>query len=263
MSRLDDLRREIDGIDVALHDLLMRRVEIGKQVADAKGRDCGPYFRPGREAQIIRRLVARNESCLRIPTLIRFWREILSANLNIQIHLRAAVYLPEGAEKVYDLARDHFGIMTTIERMNTAEVVLTAVTDGAATLGVLPGFQMTSARWWPQLVPDRTGLTTPRIIARLPFYDRGTSAGIKGFAGDAVIVAGQEPEASGDDKTLFAVRKGLGVAGEVIDESDDYQLIELDGFLDIPRGLEHHLCGREGEVPYCRIGAYATPVHVG
>ena len=263
MSRLDDLRREIDGIDEALHDLLMRRVEIGRQVADAKGSDRGPYFRPGREAQIIRRLVARNESCLNIPTLIRVWREILSANLNMQIHVRAAVYLAEGAETVCDLARDHFGIMATIERMNTSEAVLTAVTDGSATLGVLPGFPMTSARWWPQLIPDRTGLATPRIIARLPFYETGTSPGINGFTGDAVIVAEQEPEASGDDKTLFAVRKGLGVAGEVIDESDDYQLIELDGFLDIPRGLEHHLCGRGGEVPYYRIGAYASPVHAG
>ena len=143
------------------------------------------------------------------------------------------------------------------------KALLTAVTDGAATLGVLPGFQMTSARWWPQLVSDKIGLTPPRVIARLPFYDRGTSAGINGFTGDAVIVAGQEPEASGDDKTLFAVRKGLGVAGMVIDEGDDFQLIELDGFLDIPGGLAHHRFAREGEVPYYRIGAYATPVHVG
>lgn len=263
MSRLDDLRQEIDGIDVALHDLLMRRVEIGRQVAEAKGKDRGPYFRPGREAQIIRRLVARNESCLKIPTLIRFWREILSANLDMQIHVRAAVYLPEGAENIYDLARDHFGIVATIERMNSTGAVLTAVADGSATLGVLPGFSMTSARWWPQLVSDKTGLTAPRIIARLPFYQTGTSAGITGFTGDAVIVAGQEPEPSGDDKTLFAVRKGLGIAGTVIDEGDDFQLIELDGFLDIPGGLEHHRFAREGEVPYCRIGAYATPVHVG
>ena len=69
MSRLDDLRQEIDGIDVALHDLLMRRVEIGRQVAEAKGKDRGPYFRPGREAQIIRCLVARNESRLKISDI--------------------------------------------------------------------------------------------------------------------------------------------------------------------------------------------------
>ncbi len=263
MSTLDDLRREIDGIDVALHDLLMRRVEIGKQVADAKGGDRGPYFRPGREAQIIRRLVARNESYLNIPTLIRFWREILSANLNMQTHVHAAVYLPEGAEKVYDLARDHCGISATIERMDSADAVLNAVAAGTATLGVLPGFPMTSARWWPGLVSDRTGLATPRIIARLPFCETGAAVGVNGFAGDAFIVAGQEPESSGEDKTLFAVRDGVEIDGETVDAGDGYRLIEQNGFLEIPDGLERHLGGREGEVPYYRIGAYAVPVHAG
>lgn len=263
MSTLDELRREIDGIDEALHDLLMRRVEIGKRVAEAKGGDHGPYFRPGREAQIIRRLVARNESFLNIPTLIRFWREILSANLNMQTHVHAAVYMPAGAEKVYDLARDHCGISASIDCSDDASKVLDAVASGAATLGVLPGIAMTDARWWPGLLADRKDESQPRIIARLPFCETGPEDGVNGFAGDAFIVAAQEPEASGEDRTLFAVPEGLTVEGEVLDHDGGYALVEQAGYLEAPAGLERHMGGREGEVPYYRIGAYAVPVHAG
>ena len=65
MASLSDLRNEIDEIDKRLHDLLMRRVEIGREVAEAKtGTDAGPNLRPGREAQIIRGLAARNNGPL-------------------------------------------------------------------------------------------------------------------------------------------------------------------------------------------------------
>ena len=48
MASLSDLRNEIDEIDKRLHDLLMRRVEIGREVAEAKtGTDAVPYIRPG------------------------------------------------------------------------------------------------------------------------------------------------------------------------------------------------------------------------
>ena len=43
MASLSDLRNEIDELDKKLHDLLMRRVEIGREVAEAKtGKDSGP-----------------------------------------------------------------------------------------------------------------------------------------------------------------------------------------------------------------------------
>lgn len=250
MNALEQLRREIDGIDDALHDLLLKRVEIGKRVAAAKGGDRGPYFRPGREAQIIRRLVARNRDYLNVPTLIRFWREILSANLNMQTHVRAAVFRPAGAEKVYDHARDHCGTSATVECLADAGAVLDRVAAGTATLAVLPGFALAEARWWPLLLVDRTGPFKPRIIARLPFFEDGSGAL------DAYLVAGQEPEASGDDRTLFAVPDGAAVAGKVLDRSGGQAVVEQEGFLERPHGLA-------GEVPYHRIGAYAVPVKAG
>src|SRR3546814_7390778 len=56
---LDDLRRQIDYIDDAIHDLLMRRPDLGRQIGRATGQG-GVFIRPGREARVLRRLVARH-----------------------------------------------------------------------------------------------------------------------------------------------------------------------------------------------------------
>ena len=58
------LRAEIDRMDDALHDLLMRRAEVVAQVGalHAKGR---VPLRPGREASIVRRLLAGTTAACR------------------------------------------------------------------------------------------------------------------------------------------------------------------------------------------------------
>jgi chorismate mutase len=58
---LTALRAELDGIDDALHDLLMRRAGVVERVARAGKRGA---LRPGREAVIIRRLLGRHHGGL-------------------------------------------------------------------------------------------------------------------------------------------------------------------------------------------------------
>ena len=53
---LSELRANLDSIDDAIHDLLMRRAEVVSHIASVK---TGAALRPGREAAIIRRLLAR------------------------------------------------------------------------------------------------------------------------------------------------------------------------------------------------------------
>src|SRR3546814_13849335 len=74
---LDDLRREIDEIDDAIHDLLMRRTELARQIGRAKGQGA-VFMRPGREARVLRRLVARHTRPFPQPVVTRLWREITS-----------------------------------------------------------------------------------------------------------------------------------------------------------------------------------------
>ncbi len=63
-NKLDDLRAEIDTIDESLHDLIMRRAEVVARVKDAKRGAGGGVFRPGREAEVLRRLVGRHNMVL-------------------------------------------------------------------------------------------------------------------------------------------------------------------------------------------------------
>jgi chorismate mutase/prephenate dehydratase len=249
VATLEELRGEIDQIDVQLHDLLIRRVEIGREVATAKaGAPAGgPNLRPGREAQIMRRLAERNREPLAIASVARIWREILSANLNQQITVNAAVFAPD--TRVHDLAREYCGTASAITAMDSAEAAVDTVASGAAQFAILPGIEAGQTwRWWPLLLGPTTD--KPRILARLPYFTAGSNAV------DAFIIGPQEPEPSGDDVTLFALKGDAAIdGGREIDRADmgeGWRLVEVNGYIDDLHGYDHP---REDRY---RLGAYAT-----
>src|SRR5262245_23985308 len=55
------LRQQIDAIDQQMHDLLMRRTEAVLGIAAAKRESGEAVLRPAREAQVLRRLLARHK----------------------------------------------------------------------------------------------------------------------------------------------------------------------------------------------------------
>ena len=249
MATLEELRGEIDQIDAQMHDLLIRRVQIGREVAKAKaGADTsGPNLRPGREAQIMRRLAKRNREPLSIASVSRIWREILSANLNQQIAVNAAVFAPD--IRVHDLAREYCGTASTIVAMDSAEAAVQAVSSGAAQFAILPGIESGKAwRWWPNLLGGSA--EKPRVLARLPYFTAGPDTI------DAMIIGPQEPEPSGDDVTLFAVKDEDTVEGgreiDRWDGSETWRLVEVDGFVNHESGHE------EAHARRYRLGAYAV-----
>ena len=77
---LQDLRREIDETDDALHALIMRRAELAERVGRVKA-EAGEkqVFRPVRETQILRRLLENHKGRLSKAVIIRLWRELISA----------------------------------------------------------------------------------------------------------------------------------------------------------------------------------------
>ena len=136
---LSELRRQIDEIDTALHDLIMRRTEVVQEIAAVKGRTNGAAFHlPGREAEVIRRLVRRHKGPFPKPALVRIWREMISALIRLQGPFAVAVYAPDDRLAYWDLARDHYGALTPIVAHASTGQVVSAVTEGAAAIGVLP-----------------------------------------------------------------------------------------------------------------------------
>ncbi|MBV8538177.1 MAG: chorismate mutase [Alphaproteobacteria bacterium] len=185
------LRREIDSIDDQLQDLLVQRAEVVAEVAGAKLREGGaaaPVFRAGREAEILRRLLARNRTPLPAELVVRLWREIMVTSSRQQGPLTVAV-----AAAGADLARDHFGA-AGLRRVASAAAVLAAVAKGRAQLGVLP-----LSGWWHRRPPDI------RILAGLPFV-----RDVPGKAPQAVVIGRQDFEPSSDDALYVAVTWAKG-----------------------------------------------------
>ncbi len=138
-SDLEGLRRRIDEIDDRLQDLLVERIQIVSNVAAHKrsNRSVAAH-QPAREAEIIRRLIERNQGAFPPAALVRMWRELLAATVRLQGAFTVAVYAAPEAQGFWDIARDHYGSHTPMLPYRTTSQVISAVTDGQAAVGVLP-----------------------------------------------------------------------------------------------------------------------------
>ena len=121
---LATIRREIDSIDDSIHDLVMRRTGLIEQIRAAKaGND---FYRPAREAEIIRRLIARHKGPFPRFSLVRMWREMMAAITRLQGPFSIAAFVAD-EPGYWDLARSHFGVTVDIVAHQTARSVLSAV----------------------------------------------------------------------------------------------------------------------------------------
>ena len=136
-AELTKLRDEIDAIDLELLQLLARRNAVGGRVRLVKAGDK-VKLRPGREANILRKLLATNKGGYPDRSLLRIWREIFSASLASQGAFSTAVLTEDGGSLLWDLGRDHFGAGGGFTRCTTPRRVLEAVSRGEDALGILP-----------------------------------------------------------------------------------------------------------------------------
>ncbi len=197
-GKLEDLRREIDEIDAQLHELLIRRTEVSRQIGKTKD-GSRPRVRPAREAEVMRGLVARHRGTLPKAVLLRIWREIISDSTAQQGPFAVAVYADDESAELRDLAREFFGVLTPISELGSGVRVLNEVASGKATLGVLPPVDSdTGDPWWRHLA--REGADVPRIVARLPFAPWPRD---RGGEDEALVVALGAVEASGHDRSFL------------------------------------------------------------
>jgi chorismate mutase len=200
-THLEDLRQQIDDIDDRLHDLLMKRTEIVEAIAAEKRNGNLPALRPGREAVILRRLAERHAGRFPKSALVRMWREMLAAMVGMQTKFAVAVYMPDETAGYWDLARDHFGSHTPMTAYHSIGQVIRAVTDGHASLGILPMPQEDDPDpWWRFFVAADE--SAPRVLARLPFAGRGNA---RADGGDALAVGSGTQEPTGDDCSLIVI----------------------------------------------------------
>jgi chorismate mutase/prephenate dehydratase len=160
---LKALRDRIDDIDARLHGLLIERATVIDALIRTKGTGrAGAAFRPMREAEMMRRLVATHEGALPVATVEHIWREIITSFTRMQAPFNVAIDTSIDAERMRDLARFVFGFSVRLVSCASADAV---VADVAANgdLGLVA--RKARGPWWRSL----TKPGAPRIMALVPF----------------------------------------------------------------------------------------------
>ena len=93
---LEQLRDQIDALDAQLQLMLNQRAALAQQVAHVKKSDgeAPVFYRPEREAQVLRKVKERNQGPLDAEVVARLFREVMSACLALEQKMRVAFLGP-------------------------------------------------------------------------------------------------------------------------------------------------------------------------
>ena len=143
---LDQVRADIDAIDQQIQALISRRADCALRVARIKQAEAQErglsgedvvYYRPEREAQVLRRIMQRNDGPLEDATVAHFFREIMSACLALEKPLQVAYLGPEGTF-TQEASIKHFGHAAVCQPLSTIDGVFAQVEAGESDYGVVP-----------------------------------------------------------------------------------------------------------------------------
>ncbi|MGQ4275013.1 chorismate mutase [Terrihabitans sp. B22-R8] len=193
-NTLDELRTEIDRLDEAMHRLLIERGAIIDELVRVKRTgETGSAFRPGREADMMRRLVARHSGRLPFSAVEHIWRTIISGFTHVQAPYTVHVDGSGDMGAMRDLARFQMGFDVPLVMHDSARAVIDAVSASPGDLGLI-GIGASPDVWWTDLGQEGQ----PQVMARLPFLiypNRPAGA-------DAVVIAKPLGDAAVDEMAV-------------------------------------------------------------
>ncbi len=200
-DKLHELRDAIDEIDTEILQLIARRMTLSDAVIAAKNGENA--FRPGREAALIRRLVAM-DSDIEPVVMLGIWRQIMSASLTRQNKdLIFAVH-----QAALPAAIWHMGSALSARHCDDLDSVLALLKSASCRYGLIPATT-------DDTVLAKAICAAPKIyiMARTPLFPISTVM-------PAFILADYLPDESGDDISLFAVPQS----------ADSFKIIAVDGY---------------------------------
>ena len=138
-DKLDTLRDGIDALDQQIQGLINRRAALAREIAEVKSADgqTTDFYRPDREARVLRAISERNDGPLPAEEMVRLFREIMSACLAAEKPLSIAFLGPEGTF-TQAAALKHFGHSVATQAMDGIDDVFREVEAGSADYGVVP-----------------------------------------------------------------------------------------------------------------------------
>jgi len=139
-QQLSEIRQQIDQIDAEIQRLINARASCAQQVAEVKmnaKKETTVFYRPEREAQVLREIMARNTGPVADEEMARIFREVMSVCLAMEQPLRIAFLGPEGTF-TQAAALKHFGHSVVSAPLAAIDDVFREVESGTANYGVVP-----------------------------------------------------------------------------------------------------------------------------
>ena len=148
LQNLDQVRDAIDQVDQNIHRLLNERAKLAQRVAEVKLAELKAqtgeadlskvmFYRPEREAQVLKKVMARNEGPLADKTVAHLFREVMSACLALEKPMEVAYLGPEGTF-TQAAAMKHFGHAVICQSQTDIASVFAQVESGQCNYGVVP-----------------------------------------------------------------------------------------------------------------------------
>lgn len=136
---LATVRAQIDAVDRRLQELISERARIAQLVGVTKRASgtTADFYRPEREAEVLRQVIERNAGPLANEEIVRLFREIMSACLAQQQPLKVAYLGPEGTFTQQAVLK-HFGHSVRAVPLVGIDEVFREVESGTADYGVVP-----------------------------------------------------------------------------------------------------------------------------
>lgn len=139
-QQLSEIRDQIDAIDEQIQTLITQRAACAQKVADIKtqgGQVEAVFYRPEREAQVLRAVKDRNQSLLSDNDMARLFREIMSVCLALEQPMKVAYLGPEGSY-THAATIKQFGSFVQPHAVSTIDDVFKAVESGRVNYGMVP-----------------------------------------------------------------------------------------------------------------------------
>ena len=169
---LQDLRVSIDDIDRKIHSLLVERAEVVAAIGRIKSStesisSCG-NLRIDRECDVIRTRIHEHKGKFPLNSLIRIWREIISASLRIEGDFSVAVHARKNFASFQFLqnVRDYFGSHTDMRIYSSSIAAVNAVNKNKADVAAFPIFSAdknVDKLWLIKDIPLKIALRLPII----------------------------------------------------------------------------------------------------
>ena len=263
---------EADGLDAELAALLRRMASLHRPEATGP---AAPRYHPADEARRLRAVLRTIDGALPPVAAARIWHEIIACQLRPGESLPIAILAggPGDPCDTATLARDHFGVRTTILTADSPHHALRLLDQGDAALAVLP--MPAEERLWCIELAGAFADGPYGVIGRLPFVGAPLDE-------EALVVGPQIPAESGDDMALVAIEAGGDISRGTLRELLDAAGLEArwlssrhrggggasDHLYEIaaPAGEARHRAGealasvRAGLLQVLALGGYPRPV---